>query len=84
MTASEPLEVYETEQSACSYIVEEPTEHSADGLSELSPSVDTDTPVRYTMQEMEAYIQLVRKDRCGDDSLVPCSRVAFCALSPGC
>lgn len=60
MTVSSPLD----ELSATSYVVEEPSSEHGDADSQLSPSVDTDTPVtRYTMAEMEAYIQLVRKDR---------------------
>ena len=83
MTASEPLEV-QTEHSAgsCAYVVEEP---DADSVSQLSPSVDTDTPVRYTMAEMEAYIQLVRKDRCAATRalvLPDCSGITVCTLTP--
>ena len=63
MTASTPLDV-RTERGACAYTVQEPSEHG-DADSQLSPSVDTDTPAtRYTMAEMEAYMQLVRNDRC--------------------
>jgi hypothetical protein len=54
----------EPSQGKVGYVVEEPDEPH-DGLSERSPSID-EQPVRYTMAEMEAYIQLVQKDRCGD------------------
>lgn len=87
MTASTPLEVH-TEKSACGYTVQEPSEHG-DADSQLSPSVDTDTPAtRYTMAEMEAYMQLVRNDRCAYLRRASCavpsallhSVLEFCAL----
>ena len=85
MTASEPLEVQmeDSAGSCAKYVVEEPED--ADSVSQLSPSVDTDTPVRYTMAAMEAYIQLVRKDRCAATRtlvLPDCSRITLCTLTP--
>jgi hypothetical protein len=82
MTASSPLDAH-LAQSACSaaYVVQEPSEHDAD--SQLSPSVDTETPMtRYTMAEMEAYIQLVRKDRYDSCVLYRLLRKAALRLLP--
>ena len=80
MTASEPVEVQmEHSAGSCAYVVEEP---DVDSVSQLSPSVDTDTPVRYTMAEMEAYIQLVRKDRCAAPRSWYCHAAAVLPSAP--